>query len=189
VIFERPSRLATIEMRAFSDCRSLNWLFVPASVETIRTAAFDDSGIVSIGVSKESVSFRVRDEFLLDFEGRSLFWVTGSPERIVIPASVEELRSFCCSRKRNLMTVEFESDSALRSVGWHAFGDCESLKSIYLPSSVEVLCEFSFAYCSSLRTVTFGADSKLRRIEQAAFLRCPSLESVSVPASAEVIGD
>jgi hypothetical protein len=188
VIFERPFRPATIATFAFSGCQSLTWLFIPASVTTIEHAAFQDSGIVSIEVSTESVSFRVQDEFLIDFEIRSLVWVIGSPEKILIPASIEELGPSCCAWKERLRSVEFESDSTLRSIGRFAFGFCDSLESICIPSSVEVLCERCFYLCSHLRTVTFCADSKLRLIEEGVFVDCRSLESVSVPASAEVRG-
>jgi hypothetical protein len=187
VIFEGPSRLAGVDEWAFFDCRCLNWLFGPASVKSVDGTAFAGSGIVSIEISQGSDSLRVRDEFLFDFESRSLILVIGSPERILIPASIEELLPFCCSRKGRLMTVEFESDSTLRSIGRFAFTECRLLESIYIPSSVEVLCESCFADCSSLRTVAFGAESKLRLIEARAFSVCESLKSIYIPSSVEVL--
>jgi hypothetical protein len=187
--FERPSRLATIEECAFSNCQSLTWLSIPASVTAIQERAFGGSGIRSIAIEGGSVSFRVVNEFLVDFEVRSLVWVIGSPESIEIPSSIEELRPFCCCRKTGLRTVEFESISNLRSIGKAAFSVCTSLESIWIPSLVEVLPGSCFFSCSGLRTVTFGVESKLRLIEGHAFCQCRSLQSVSVPASVEVIGE
>jgi hypothetical protein len=86
VIFELPSSVATIEKHAFFNCQSLKWLFIPASVESIDGSALGDTGIVSIGVSNESDSLKVRTEFLFDFESRWVVWVIGSPERIFVPA-------------------------------------------------------------------------------------------------------
>jgi hypothetical protein len=186
--FERPSRLARISGYAFSNCRSLTWISIPASVTAIEDRAFYGSGIRSIEIEDGSVSFRVVEECLVDFEVRSLVWVIGSSESIRIPSSIEELRPWCCSLKTALRTVEFESDSNLRSIDGFAFAFCNSLVSICIPSSVEVLPEDCFYLCSSLRTVTFGVGSKLRRTECGAFRLCPSLKSVSVPASVEVIG-
>jgi hypothetical protein len=185
--FERGSRLAAIDKDAFSNCQSLPWISIPASVTAIQDRAFGASGIGSIEIEDGSVSFRVVKEFLVDFEIRSLIWVIGSPESIQIPSSIEELRPWCCCVKLALRTVEFESDSNLRSIGVSAFAFCNSLKSIWIPSSVEVLPEDCFYWCSRLRTVTFWAESRLRLIEGDAFRWCPSLQSVSIPASVEVV--
>jgi hypothetical protein len=187
VTFGRPSTLATIEQYAFLSCRSLNRLHLPASVKAIDGSAFCDSGISSIEIEEGSVSFRVVNEFLVDFEFRSLVLVMGSPESIEIPSSIEEIGPFCCGGT-SLRTVEFETDSNLRSIGRSAFLLCRSLESICIPSSVEVLGENCFGNCWSLRTVTFGRESRLRLIENNAFQACRLLESVSVRGSVEVIG-
>jgi hypothetical protein len=171
----------------FSACGSLEWFVVPASVAAIGDGAFASSGIRSIGLEEGSVSFRVLDKLLVDFEVRSLVWVIGSPESILIPSSIEELRPFCCAFKSQLRIVEFEPNSNLRSIGQFAFSGCQSLESIWIPSSVEVLQEGCFQSCSNLETVTFGANSRLRVIEQGALGHCPSLVRVSIPASAEIV--
>jgi hypothetical protein len=186
--FERRSRLATIGESAFESCDSLTRLLIPASVTAIDGSAFGRSGIGSIEIEEGSISFRVVNEFLVDFGVRSLVWVIGSPESIQIPSSIEELRPRCCSSKPALRNVGFESDSNLRSIGRSAFFFCESLESICIPSSVEVLGESCFFSCWRLRTVTIEADSQLRLIEKDAFGGCGSLELVSVPTSVEVIG-
>jgi hypothetical protein len=187
VVFESPSRLTTIENGALWECQSLTHLSIPASVTAIKSEAFCGTGIRSIEVEEGSVSFRVQNELLVDFEVRSLIWVIGSPESIVIPSSIEELGERCCARQERLRTVEFESESTLRSIGRFAFAVCESLESIWIPSSVEVLCEGCFCSCSGLRAVTFGPESKLRLIEPQVFGDCRSLQSVPLPVSAEGI--
>jgi hypothetical protein len=187
-IFEPPSRLATICEHAFFDSQSLDRFCRPASVAAIGDAVFEASRIRSIEIEESSVSFRVLNEFLVDFEVRSLIWVIGSPDSIEIPASIETLGPCCCDWKDGLRRVTFESDSNLRSISLAAFAQCRLLESICIPSSVEVLGENCFGSCSRLRTVTFGGESKLRVIEQDAFAGCRSLELVSIPASVEFIG-
>jgi hypothetical protein len=187
VTFEPPSRLATIEEYAFWWCHSLNWLLLPASVTAINGSAFVCNGIRSIGIEEGSVSFRVVNELLVDFEVRSLVLVLGSPESIEIPSSIEEFRPCCCLGKGRLKTVDFESDSNLRLIDQLAFSCCQSLESICLPSSVEVIRERCFDCCSSLRTVTFGAESRLRLIEPGAFHFPRPPELVGIPAGVEVI--
>jgi hypothetical protein len=173
-----------IERDAFWDCQSLTRLFIPASVTVIAESVFTGSGIESLEIEDGSVSFRVVNEFLVDFEVRSLVWVIGSPESIEIPSSIEYLRPSCCRSKTRLIHVEFESNSHLLSIGEFAFAFCDSLKSVFIPSSVEVLRQRCFSCCWRLGTVRFAAESKLRLIERDAFEG--SVELVSVPASAEV---
>jgi hypothetical protein len=187
VTFELPSRLAAIERGVFFHCQSLNRFLIPASVTAIDESAFWGSRIGSIGIEEGSISFRVLNEFLVDFEVRSLVLVIGSPESIQIPSSIEELRPDCCGWKCQLRTVGFEFDSNPRSIGEFAFVGCEQLESLFIPSSVEVLGKCCFTTCSSLRTVTFGAESKLRVIEGKALEGSPSVKLDSVPASAEVV--
>jgi hypothetical protein len=189
VTFERPSRLTTIGRGAFLLCQSLNRFLIPASLTAIDELAFEGSGIRSIELEEGSISFRVENELLVDFEVRSLVWLIESPKLIQIPSSIEELRPFCCARKASLTTVEFESDSHLRSIGESAFGNCKSLESICIPSSVGFLPDRCFHSCRSLRTVTFGAESKLRLIERGAFGWCESLESICIPSSVDVLSD
>jgi hypothetical protein len=186
-IFERPSNLATIEKEAFSWYFSLDRFFIPASVTAIDGSAFSNAHIRSIEIEEGSVSFRVVNDLLVDFDVRSLVWTIGSPESIVIPSSVEELGPYCCAWKKDLRTVEFERDSNLRSIDRSAFAVCSGLESIWIPSSVEVLHEGCLQNCRRLRTVTFGCDSKLRLIERDTFRASYSLSLVGVPASAEIV--
>jgi hypothetical protein len=150
VMFETPSKLATIDEYAFCACKSLTWFSLPASVTAMDGSAFYFGRIRAIEIGEGSVSFRVVNEFLVDFEVRSLVWVIGSPESIVIPSSIEALGRCCCACQRGLRTIVFESDSTLRSISKAAFTGCFLLESICIPSSVEVLLEYCFDACTAL---------------------------------------
>jgi hypothetical protein len=175
-----------IDENAFAYSRSLDHFSIPASVTVLGGSAFSSDVLRSIEIEEGSASFRILNDLLVDFEVRSLVWVIGSPDSIVIPSSIEELGRHCCAWKE-LRTVEFERDSNLRSIGRFAFVFCSSLKSILIPSSVEVIHENCFSCSVNLQTVTFGCDSKLRLLERDAFNRCPSLSLVRVPASTEIV--
>jgi hypothetical protein len=138
-------------------------------VTVIDGSAFTFTAISSIEIEEGSISFRVLDGFLVDFEARLLVWVIGSPESIQVPASIEVLGRSCCAWNVRLRTVEFESDANLRSIDHFAFICCCALESICIPSSVETLYRDCFGFCSSLRSVTFGPESRLPASEREAF--------------------
>jgi hypothetical protein len=187
VMFDQPC-LAQIDGLALFACKSLTRFVIPASVREIDASAFAGGGIRSVVTEEGSLSFRVRNGFLVDFEGRSLVRAMGCPESILIPSWIEELGPSCCAWSEGLRTVAFESDLNPRSIGQFAFRGCGSLESVHIPSSVEVLGTACFWYCLSLRTVTFSPESKLRLIEGSAFSDCRSLESIRIPSSVEVLG-
>jgi hypothetical protein len=114
--FEPRSKRETIGQGAFFGGQSLDRFFIPASMTAIGDWAFKASGIGSIENGERSISFRVVNAFLVDFEVRLLVWVIGSPESIEIQSSIEEVRPFCCARKTKLMTVAFEPDSTIRLI-------------------------------------------------------------------------
>jgi hypothetical protein len=188
VTFERPSGLTTINGRAFSECQSLDRLVIPASVRAIHAEAFVGSGISWMEIEEGSVSFKIRNEFLLDFKGRSLLWVFGFRKSIRIPCWIMQLGAYCCASKNGLKRIEFESDSNLRLIDAFAFCLCCRLKEVWIPPSVEVPREYCFHACSKFRKVTFGPGSRLGLIERYAFDRGKALRLVSVPALAQVIG-
>jgi hypothetical protein len=187
VVFEPQSKLAVIEGGVFGGCSLLHRVCLPASLSSIRERAFQGCHITSLEIEEGSVSFRVRDGLLLDFEERSLIWVIAHPPSVLIRSAIEELGPFCCAMKIGLRAVEFESDSNLRCIGRFAFADCR-FESIRIPSSVEVLQEGCFALCWSLQTMTFGPESRLRVIERQALPDCGWLQLVAVPASVEYVG-
>jgi hypothetical protein len=182
-----PFTVATIEHAVFLGCRSLSRFVIPASVTALGESVFLNSGISSIEIDEGSVSFRVVNQFLVDFEVRSLSWVIGSPESIVIPSSIEQLRPYCCAWHDKVRSVVFEPDSRLRSIDRSAFQFCVSLEAISIPSSVEILSVACFDDCFRLQTVTLPADSRLRLIQCNASRYARSPEFVSVPPSATVI--
>jgi hypothetical protein len=59
---------------------------------------------------------------------------------ICIPASVEELSSYCFADCESLLTVRFEIGSRLSCVEQSAFSGCASLSAIWIPSSLQ--CHF-----------------------------------------------
>jgi hypothetical protein len=183
VIFERGSRLERIEDSAFSGS-GLTSIVIPAGVTFIDGSAFVGLSLSSIWISPDNGRFRVRDEFLEDFDGSVIYRYFGACHSVVIPSSVVVLgkASFC--ECKFLESVVFESGSRLERIEEFAF-EWTGLRSIVIPSSVIVLAECSFFLCKWLESVVFETGSRLERIEDWAFHKS-GLKSIVIPSSAVV---
>ena len=179
---------------AFYGCTSLTSIEIPASVQTIGKAAFQECTKLA------TVKF--------DKESRLKTIAPGSFYRcpittIDIPASVQTIGEAAFQECTKLATVKFEAGSLLEtlegysgSLYYGAFYVCTSLTSIEIPASVQTIGAATFQGCSRLADVKFEEGSKLSAIEgyccgygcYGAFLGCP-LITIDIPASVQTIGE
>ena len=179
---------------AFYGCTSLTSIEIPASVQTIGKAAFQECTKLA------TVKF--------DKESRLKTIAPGSFYRcpittIDIPASVQTIGEAAFQECTKLATVKFEAGSLLEtlegysgSLYYGAFYGCTSLTSIEIPASVQTIGAATFGCCSRLADVKFEEGSKLSAIEgyccgygcYGAFLGCP-LITIDIPASVQTIGE
>ena len=184
VTFEQGSNLKTIGggyssesyyeafYGAFSGCRALTSIEIPASVETIEAAAFNGCS------SLATVTFE-KGSHLKTIGGRydyGAFSGCSTLTSIEIPASVETIEASAFKGCSSLATVTFEQGSNLKTIGggyssesyyeafYGAFSGCRALTSIEIPASVETIEASAFKGCSSLATVTFEQGSNLKTI-------------------------
>ena len=200
---------------AFSYCTALTSIEIPASVETIEKAAFRGCSSLS------TVTFE-KGSHLKTIGGRSghslgngfafydgAFWKCTALTSIEIPASVETIEATAFKDCSSLVSVTFEKDSQLKSIGggykrsetssfhYGAFSDCTALTAIEIPANVETIETSAFKNCISLLTVTFEKGSHLKTIGggyfdiypdyYGTFSDCAALTSIEIPASVETI--
>ncbi|MDE6569728.1 MAG: leucine-rich repeat protein [Alistipes sp.] len=153
VIFEKGSKLRTIEQMTFSHT-SLNAIEIPVGVETIGFHAFGYCPITSIEIPAS-----VKTIEGAAFAGCSI-------TAIEIPATVETIKYEAFAHCTKLATVTFEKGSKLKTIAYSTFIRCP-ITSIEIPAAVETIEEGAFKGCSELATVTFEKNSKLKTIEGA----------------------
>ncbi len=114
---------------------------------------------------------------------------TGSASELIIPATIDGYKvtiignyafSYC-----NFSSVDIPD--SVTSIGYMAFGGCESLGSIDIPSSVTSIGDTLFVACISL--VSINIPDSITSIPYGTFLGCTALASVNLPESVEQIGD
>ncbi|MCM1532825.1 MAG: leucine-rich repeat protein, partial [Ruminococcus flavefaciens] len=105
---------------------------------------------------------------------------SSSVKKIIIPATVKTINSYCFSRLSNLQEIEFEPGSQLTTIGKYAFANCQNLTSVIIPASVTSIDDSAFANCSNLNTVVFANSNRAVSIGKYAFDRCKALTTLSV---------
>ena len=147
VTFEKGSQLKTIAggyYGAFSDCKTLKAIEIPASVETIEASAFYGCS------SLTTVTFEKGSQLKTIGGGHysGAFYGCTALTSIEIPASVETIEATAFKGCSKLATVTFEKGSQLKTIaggyssgGYSsgAFSDCTALTSIEIPASVETI--------------------------------------------------
>ena len=109
-------------------------------------------------------------------------------QKLFFGNGITEIGRFGFYRNGYLRSIEFESGSTLKTIGWGAFGHCWRLASVTLPASVEELKEYAFYECGALKTVDFEEGSKLKSIGDYAFLHDIGLQSIYIPDNVAKIG-
>jgi hypothetical protein len=143
VTFESDSRLERIEESVFVGS-GLKSLEIPAGVTFVDGSAFARLSLNYVWVSPDNMRFRVRDCFLEDFGGSTIFRYFGACRSIVIPRSIVVLGKRSFNECKSHESVTFESGSRLERIEESAFS-FGGLKSIEIPASVSFIDGSAFA--------------------------------------------
>ena len=100
--------------------------------------------------------------------GEKAFQGASKLTSLVIPTSVEEIKSQAFRQNYKLASVKFCEPSNLRKLSNYSFWTCSSLKEVTLPSSITNIGK-AFLACDSLETINVPANAKLTTIEEDAF--------------------
>lgn len=199
------------------ECRNLEKVVIPQSVQEIGEGAFFATGLtevvlpknlsaIGMGVFKDSKIAEITwPDNLIEIGARAF---SGCEfKELDIPQSVVTIGDQAFSH------CEMESvtiPSGVEYIGNSAFGSCEKLTSLYIPDSVTYMGEEMFKQCKLLENVvlpkgletipmgtfygckglkTISLPTGIKEIGEWAFTYCTSLESIQPPDGLEVIGD
>jgi hypothetical protein len=123
----------------FPDCQFLQSICVPSLVDTIDGSAFSGSGIREIRVADGNRHFRVSENCLVSFDRQVPVHYLGRDRRIRVPRAIEVISKHAVALHRDISNIECESESGLRRIEAHAFGDGSFLHSLCILSFVDTI--------------------------------------------------
>lgn len=125
------SALASIGRNAFSGCRSLAEMYIPASVASIGDSAFNNCGSVNFTVADGNAAYRSENEHLIERATNTLLRAGQSG---VIPEGVQIVADFAFSR--SVSVTELYIPSSVTEIGNYIAANA-TLSAIYYAGTEE----------------------------------------------------
>lgn len=204
------NHITAIGVHAFSGCKNLQSVSIPASVQKIDFAAFADcAGLTSVSVANgiigESAFIRCSNLKTVTIGsgvkaiGISAFENCNSMQGVYI----NDIAAWCnidfggflanptqFSKHLYLNGAEVTSlqiPNGVTKISDYAFEYCQSIKSVTIPGSVKSIGNYAFYMCNGIETVDVPA-SGVTYIGASAFDSCSSLRNISIPSTVSYIG-
>jgi len=167
VSFDRGSQVKKIGNNAFENCRSLNDIKLPNSINFVGDDAFSNCiKLTNITLSKNLVDL-----------GAYAFAACTSLESITLPSTLSTINEFTFTGCLKLTSVTFSEGSIVSEIGERAFSGCSTLSSVMLPNSVTKIGAKAFRDCTNL--VSINIPENVTLIGERAFENCINLSIVT----------
>lgn len=184
----RLTAAESIATAAFSDCKNISVISLPASLRSIGKSAFSFcTGIKNVIIEDIAAwcgVYLANEQSNPMCFGAQLHTADGKVQDLVIPDSVTEIGTHTFSNCDSIKTVTI--GSGVKEIGSNAFAHCDALTTITMSDSVEAMGNAVFEKCKKLDTVKLSA--ALVNIGNSAFRGCESLVTITLPEDLLGIG-
>ena len=167
-----PSTLEEIRSNAFTGCEKLQAIEIPASITSMEQFCFCGCGLKSVTVPDS-----IEDLPL------GCFSECAALETIVLPEKLETIGPLSFGGCERLTTIDLPP--TLYRIGDSAFEDCKKLEKIDLPPSVSYLGSNAFHNCERLKSIELP--DNITDIYDDTFWNCVSLEDITFPSNLQTI--
>lgn len=103
-----------------------------------------------------------------------------SLEKITLPPHLEYLGSHTFSHCDKIISIIFNQESVLQSIGDCCFSNCGQLEAIELPQTIKEIGQYAFYNCQSLKQIKIPDDCICNN---SSFDSCLSLCEINIPKS------
>lgn len=158
----------TIGNNAFENCKTIESIVLPESVQNIRKFSF-----VGCTALKSITLDHIQEIGASAFEGCTAL------TKVTLPSTVTVIEEKTFKGCKNMTTIQFPSK--LVSIGVSAFEGCTKLSNLQLPDSVVTIGKGAFRECEALGSVTLP--QKLSVLSSYTFEGCSNLKQVKIPDS------
>ena len=165
----QPGKIAD---RAFEGCSSLQSIYIPESITSIRGSAFHSCTSLQSIYIPGSITI---------IEG-NVFQDCYSLQSINIPNSITSISSNAFYGCSSLQSISIPN--SVTSIGNYVFRECSSLKSINIPNSVTSIGNYVFHFCNSLQSISIP--NSVTSIGNSAFSGCSSINEAIISSSAAI---
>ena len=179
------NKLKTIKDEAFSGCKNLKTVKLPASVTKIGELAFYESADVMVDSDNKKFC---SDEYGVLYNKNKTVLIC-YPEKLdikiyVIPDTVKKIALWAFSGNNFIEEIKFPK--GLKEISERAIGFCDSLKSVYLYKDIELIGREAFAWCN-ITELTIEEGSKAKICDEA-FDRCDDFTDIYISSKIYDVG-
>ena len=186
---ENVAVTANFEHSATTDA---DWLSITKTEDgyTIKASANPELEDRTAEVVISNEKYKVSETIQIAQEGpneKQLIYYTSKNSSVVTPNNSSVFGANIISNTYNNGVGVIVFDGEVTTIGYAAFGYCDSLTSITIPDSVTTIGDYAFVSCDSLTSISIP--DSVTTIGNGAFGYCGSLTSITIPDSVTTIGD